>query len=554
MRNKLSMALAGLVTLSVATSAEAAIRVAVVTGPANTDSAPLAAAQLNDDTFFDFTATVVTPDQVDTAAELAAFDVVVFGDSGNNNNTWTDAFALALVDFANAGHGVVSTGWADYAITTSSTRDTALDQVMPIDSSPNGNNVFCTGPNITLTVNAPAHPVTAGITSFVDNSNDMEISPFGPDATNGLVLATASAASCTNTTRNVVVVGELGTGRLVYLGPLYMANTSYANSGLRTGTPDRLFEQAVAWAAGPGVIDTDMDGIPDATDNCPTVANTNQLDTDNDGIGDACDPDIDNDGVPNATDNCPTVANMGQTDTDNDGIGDACDPDIDNDGVLNAMDNCPTVANANQLDTDGDGIGDACDGDDDMDGVLDGVDNCPLVANPDQLDTDGDGIGDVCDPDIDNDGVPNAMDNCPLVVNVNQLDTDGDGIGDACDPDIDNDGVPNAMDNCPLVANPNQADSNGNGIGDACDTMGTTSSSTSTGSGTTSSSTGQGGASATSTGSGTTSGAGGGGGSDGGSTTSSGCSCEIERNGSGQGALLVAVGIAAVIARRRRRA
>jgi len=36
-------------------------------------------------------------------------------------------------------------------------------------------------------------------------------------------------------------------------------------------------------------LDTDGDGIPDSSDNCPTVSNPSQTDTDNDGFGDACD-------------------------------------------------------------------------------------------------------------------------------------------------------------------------------------------------------------------------------------------------------------------------
>ena len=263
---------------------------------------------------------------------------------------------------------------------------------------------------------------------------------------------------------------------------------AYSNDSCSQGDSTPLtLDNSVTVTSPPA--DTDGDGVPDATDNCPSVANASQLDTDGDGIGDACDStpngDDDGDGVDNATDNCPSVANANQLDTDGDGIGDACDStpngDDDGDGVDNATDNCPSVANANQLDTDGDGIGDACDstpnGDDDGDGVDNATDNCPSVANASQLDTDGDGIGNACDTtpngDDDGDGVDNATDNCPSVANASQLDTDGDGIGDACDTtpngDTDGDGVDNLADNCPSVSNASQLDTDGDGIGDACD-------------------------------------------------------------------------------------
>lgn len=71
--------------------------------------------------------------------------------------------------------------------------------------------------------------------------------------------------------------------------------------------------------------DTDGDLVLDTWDNCPLVANEDQINSDNDSVGDICDQDADNDGVDDASDNCPYVTNVDQSDTDLDGRGDVCD-------------------------------------------------------------------------------------------------------------------------------------------------------------------------------------------------------------------------------------
>jgi len=114
------------------------------------------------------------------------------------------------------------------------------------------------------------------------------------------------------------------------------------------------------------------------------------------------DEDDDNDGILDVNDNCPTMANTDQMDLDDDGIGDVCDDDIDGDGIINELDD-----------------------DSDNDGVNDDVDNCKYVSNPDQLDDDEDGVGNVCDFDADNDGVLDQNDTCPNTPIGNTVNVNG---------------------------------------------------------------------------------------------------------------------------------
>jgi hypothetical protein len=81
--------------------------------------------------------------------------------------------------------------------------------------------------------------------------------------------------------------------------------TTPADAG-RDAPPDVRFD-------GPA-SDRDGDGVPDATDDCPMVADPDQRDEDGDGIGNLCD-------------NCPATPNASQANADGDGVGDACDPE-----------------------------------------------------------------------------------------------------------------------------------------------------------------------------------------------------------------------------------
>ena len=240
---------------------------------------------------------------------------------------------------------------------------------------------------------------------------------------------------------------------------------SYISFAVVPGDGSSTGSETESTLQGPIKADSDLDGIPDETDNCRLTANADQLDTDSDGQGNVCDEDDDNDGTPDVEDDFPLDGSE-DTDTDGDGTGDNEDEDDDNDGTPDSEDAFPKDG-SEDTDTDGDGTGDNEDEDDDNDGTPDSEDAFPKDGSED-TDTDGDGTGDNADPDDDGDGTADVDDAFPLDKSED-TDTDGDGTGDNADNDADNDGTPDAEDAFPYDPN-EDSDIDGDGIGDNADT------------------------------------------------------------------------------------
>ena len=186
---------------------------------------------LNDANRDTFSAVAVSGSDIDTLAELSAYDVVVLG--SDNVQHEFESFAGALRSWVEAGGGVVATGWTVYGggLATGNVV-TDLDAVVPVQLTSYYDVLYSTP----VIFNGNGHPVVEGINNYTPAYS--EYSPAGADV-GATTLATANS-------RPVVVVSETQGGRGVYLGQTYF----YIVDASAGSPDDRLLEQAVAWAGG----------------------------------------------------------------------------------------------------------------------------------------------------------------------------------------------------------------------------------------------------------------------------------------------------------------
>lgn len=207
--------------------------------------------QLNDDTYFDFEAVSVTGAAIDTVEKLNAYDVVVIGDGGDGGNDDLSVFSVALKSWVENGGGVVGAGWIIFENgVTTGTANFDIDSILPVNAISTYNFYW----NSIQAITDATHPVTTGVSDFFVSNCCIEF-PSAPQVDAwGRVLGTVYGNPS-------IVVGEIGKGRSVYVGPAYTGGSGYSTS-IQAGDADKLLEQAVAWAAGPQYIAVAIDIKP----------------------------------------------------------------------------------------------------------------------------------------------------------------------------------------------------------------------------------------------------------------------------------------------------
>ncbi|HUJ57720.1 MAG TPA: hypothetical protein VLX92_04495 [Kofleriaceae bacterium] len=176
--------------------------------------------------------TIVSGADLATAAQIAAYDVIVLDDPGNScdNRDWA-MFDGVIAPYITGGGGIVATGWVLF-----NGPDPNLATVLPGSGSS-----YLTGTQ-QLTPTG-SHPISAGLHPF---DGAPSYTPYGGTVNPGATVFLVNGAS------SIGYAWTHGSGRAVYLGPIYMGYfPTYMNQALSDGTePDALemLLRAIEWA------------------------------------------------------------------------------------------------------------------------------------------------------------------------------------------------------------------------------------------------------------------------------------------------------------------
>lgn len=204
-------------------------------------------------------------------------------------------------------------------------------------------------------------------------------------------------------------------------GTVYLAFKYYSD-----GNPTRWTVDSFELTADQPSVDIDDDGILNANDNCPTVANADQADADGDGVGDVCDSCAN---TPNGESVNASGCSQSQLDDDND-------------DVMNNVDICPNTPTGETVNASGCSQSQL---DDDNDDVMNNVDTCPNTPTGETVNANGCSQSQL---DDDNDGVMNNVDACANTLTGETANANGCSQSQL---DDDNDGVKNNKDLCPTT-------------------------------------------------------------------------------------------------------
>jgi hypothetical protein len=162
------------------------------------------------------------------------------------------------------------------AANTGTGRNPFVDYVtFPASASSGGGGGTDTTPPETTITSPPSGSVIGTTVTFEFTSNET-----GSTFQCKLVGLDSTRTNCTSPPSKTYSNLTVGTQYTFKVWAKDAAGNIDLTPATRTFTPT---------SGGSGDTDTDGDGVPDTSDNCPNVANADQADTDNDSIGDACD-------------------------------------------------------------------------------------------------------------------------------------------------------------------------------------------------------------------------------------------------------------------------